>query len=120
MRGVPPTVLRVLVCGALLVLPSCGWGAPSAEQGERLPAAPLGVTAAAGSATSVHVMWNLAAEDPPVAHYTVYRGNTEVDEVAGSEHMVDVTRLEPSTTYLFTVRARNSAGALGPASKRVR
>ncbi|MEW2164771.1 fibronectin type III domain-containing protein [Streptomyces sp. NPDC007084] len=120
MRGVPPTVLRALVCGALLVLPSCGWGAPSAGQGERLPGAPLGVTAAAGSATSVHVMWNLAEEDPPVTHYEVYRGNTKVAEVPGAEHMVDVTRLKPSTGYVFTVRARNSAGASGPPSKRVR
>ncbi|MGW3813966.1 fibronectin type III domain-containing protein [Streptomyces sp. NPDC005046] len=120
MRRVPPTVLRVLVCGALLVLASCGWGAPASGQGERQPAAPMGVTAAAGSATSVHVMWNLASEDPKVTRYEVYRGTTKVKEVPGSEHMVDVTRLEPSTAYVFTVRARNAAGVPGPLSKRAR
>ncbi|MER5474994.1 fibronectin type III domain-containing protein [Streptomyces sp. NPDC002685] len=120
MRRVPPAVPRALVCGALLVLTSCGWGARTSGQGERLPAAPLGVTAAAGSATSVHVMWNLATEDPRVTRYEVYRGTTKVKEVPGSEHMVDITRLEPSTAYVFTVRARNAAGTPGPLSKRVR
>ncbi|MET9890460.1 fibronectin type III domain-containing protein [Streptomyces sp. NPDC006465] len=120
MRRVPPTVLRVLVCGALLLLASCGWGAPASGQGERQPAAPMGVTAAAGSATSVHVMWNLAAEDPKITRYEVYRGTTKIKEVPGSEHMVDITKLEPSTAYVFTVRARNAAGVPGPLSKRVR
>ncbi|MFG2307868.1 fibronectin type III domain-containing protein [Streptomyces sp. NPDC048566] len=120
MRDVPPTVLRVLVCGILLVVPSCALGASPAERSGRPPAAPQGVTAAAGSATSVHVMWNLAAADPPVAGYEVYRGTTKVAQVPGTEHMVDVTRLAPSTAYVFTVRARSAAGAPGPPSRRVR
>ncbi|MFF3615277.1 fibronectin type III domain-containing protein [Streptomyces sp. NPDC002580] len=120
MRRVPPTLLRALVCGALLVLASCGWGARTPGRGEGPPAAPQGVTAAAGSATSVHVMWNLLPEDPRVARYEVYRGTTKVKEVPGSEHMVDITRLEPSTTYVFTVRARTTAGVPGPPGKAAR
>jgi chitodextrinase len=119
-RSVPPTVLRTLVCGALLALASCGWGARTSGQGERLPAAPMGVTATAGSATSVHVMWNLASENPRITRYEVYRDTTKVKEVPGSEHMVDITRLEPSTSYVFTVRARNAAGVPGPPSRPVR
>jgi chitodextrinase len=119
-RRVPPTVLRALVCGALLALASCGWGAGTSGQGERLPAAPMGVTAAAGSATSVHVMWNLASEHPRITRYEVYRGTTKVKEVPASEHMVDITRLVPSTSYVFRVRARNAAGVPGPPSKPVR
>ncbi|WP_180289272.1 MULTISPECIES: fibronectin type III domain-containing protein [Streptomyces] len=109
-----------MICGSLLVLASCGWGARNDDQGERLPSAPMGVTAAAGSATSVHVMWNRASGDPEVSRYEVYRGTTKVEEVPGAEHMVDITRLQPSTTYVFTVRARNAAGDSGPPSKRVR
>jgi chitodextrinase len=109
-----------LTSGSLLVLASCGWGARSDGRGERLPAAPLGVTAAAGSATSVHVMWNRASEGPEVIRYEVYRGTTKVKEVPGAEHMADITRLKPSTTYVFTVRARNAAGDPGPPSKQVR
>lgn len=120
MRRVPPALMRALMCGSLLVLASCGWGAQDDGQGERLPSAPMGVTAAAGSATSVHVMWNRASEDPEVTRYEVYRGTTKVKEVPGGEHMVDITRLKPSTTYVFMVRARNAAGDSGPPSKQVR
>ncbi|WP_406840070.1 fibronectin type III domain-containing protein [Streptomyces sp. AHU1] len=120
MRPVPPAVPHALVCGALLALSSCGWGAPASGQGARLPAATTGVTAAAGSSTSVHVMWNLASEDPRITRYEVYRGTTKVKEVPGSEHMVDITRLEPSTSYVFRVRARNADGVPGPLSEPVR
>ncbi|MFE2297622.1 fibronectin type III domain-containing protein [Streptomyces sp. NPDC059445] len=120
MRRVPPTVPRALVCGALLALTSCGWGAPTPGQGERGPAAVTGVTAAAGSSTSVHVMWNLTTEDPRITRYEVYRGTTKVKDVPASEHMVDITRLEPSTSYVFRVRARNADGVPGPLSRPVR
>ncbi|MES5820184.1 fibronectin type III domain-containing protein [Streptomyces sp. RG80] len=104
------------LCGAITLVASCGWGGDGAEG--RLPAAPVGVTAAAGSATSVHVMWNATGQGVEV--YEVYRGTTKVKEVPGSQHMVDVTRLRPSTMYVFTVRARDTDGRLGPSSGEVR
>ncbi|MCX4977005.1 fibronectin type III domain-containing protein [Streptomyces sp. NBC_00620] len=116
MRRVP----HALICGSLLVLTSCGWGAQSDDQGGKLPSAPMGVTAAAGSATSVHVMWNRASGDPEVTEYVVYRGMTKVKAVPGTDHMVDITRLKPSTTYVFNVRALNADGNPGPPSKQVR
>ncbi|WP_181808684.1 fibronectin type III domain-containing protein, partial [Streptomyces shenzhenensis] len=94
--------VAVVVC-ALLLVTSCGRG--GGDSG-RLPGAPTGVTAAAGSATSVHVMWNALPDSSGIRAYEVYRGTTKVDEVPGSEHMVDITRLRPSTVYVFTVRAR--------------
>ncbi|TQL18736.1 fibronectin type III domain-containing protein [Streptomyces sp. SLBN-134] len=123
MRGVPPAVSprRLLaLCGLLLLLASCRWGGGDEEDGgERPPGAPTGVTAEAGSATSVHVMWNAAA-DTRVSRYEVYRGTTKVGEVPASEHMVDVTRLRPGTSHVFTVRARDRDGRLGPRSREVR
>ncbi|MBL1084552.1 fibronectin type III domain-containing protein [Streptomyces actinomycinicus] len=117
MRRVPLPL--VPVCGALLLLVSCGWS--RADDGEgRAPGAPAGVTAAAGSATSVHVMWNAAPDGSGVRVYEVFRGTTKVADVPGSQHMVDVTRLRPSTVYAFTVRARDTAGRLGPPSRPVR
>ncbi|WP_225827430.1 fibronectin type III domain-containing protein [Streptomyces naphthomycinicus] len=113
---VPP----VLVCGALLLVASCGWSRADDGGEGRVPGAPAGITAAAGSATSVHVMWNAAPEGTGVRSYEVYRGTTKVAGVPGSQHMVDVTRLRPSTSYAFTVRARDTAGRLGPPSRVVR
>jgi len=116
MRRVPAAV----ICGSLLALAACGWGGPDSGQDVRLPSAPMGVTAAAGSATSVHVMWNRATGKPPITRYEVYRGTTKVKEVPGGEHMVDVTRLTPSTAYVFTVRALDADGHAGPPSEQVR
>ncbi|MFF1277917.1 fibronectin type III domain-containing protein [Streptomyces marokkonensis] len=124
MRGVPPAGFprRLLVlCGALLLVVSCRWGGSQESGGERPPGAPTGVTAEAGSATSVHVMWNaVAAADAKVSRYEVYRGATKVKEVPGSEHMVDVTGLRPATAHVFTVRARDADGRLGPPSRAAR
>ncbi|MFJ1969917.1 fibronectin type III domain-containing protein [Streptomyces sp. NPDC087903] len=105
----------------MVLLASCGWGGTDDGTGEGgLPGAPVGVTAAAGSATSVHVMWNAVSSAGGVRVYEVYRGTTKVKEVPGSQHMVDVTRLRPSTRYVFTVRARDTAGRRGPRSREVR
>lgn len=124
MRGVRPAVFprRLLaLCGVLLLVASCRWGGSDDTGGERPPGAPTGVTAEAGSATSVHVMWNaVAAAEARVSRYEVYRGTTKVKEVPASEHMVDVTRLPPATTHVFTVRARDADGRLGPPSREVR
>ncbi|MGW0712654.1 fibronectin type III domain-containing protein [Streptomyces sp. NPDC002643] len=88
--------------------------------GRRPPPAPLGVTATAGSATSVHVMWNQVSGESEIAGYEVYRGRTKVKDVPRDEHMADITRLRPSTTYVFTVRARGTAGDLGPPGAKAR
>ncbi|MFF0463374.1 fibronectin type III domain-containing protein [Streptomyces mexicanus] len=111
---------RVVALGAALaLLAACGRGAADDAEGGG-PGAPTGVTAAAGSATSVHVMWNAVVSSAGVRAYEVYRGTTKATEVPASEHMVDVTRLSPATTYVFTVRARDAEGRLGPRSAQVR
>ncbi|MFE9017585.1 fibronectin type III domain-containing protein [Streptomyces sp. NPDC007808] len=112
-------VLVSVLCAVLVSLCACAWGGAD-EGGGRPPGAPTGVTAAAGSATSVHVMWNAVSTDHGVRVYEVYRGPTKVKEVPGSAHMVDVTMLKPSTSYAFTVRARDTEGRLGPPSRAVR
>ncbi|MFJ8279095.1 fibronectin type III domain-containing protein [Streptomyces griseoviridis] len=120
MRRAAVLLRRALVLAAALPLAvSCGWGGGD-DDGGRLPGAPVGVTAEAGSATSVHVMWNAVSAKPAVTGYEVYRGATKVREVPGGERMVDVVRLSPGTAYTFTVRARNSEGRLGPPSRAVR
>ena len=107
-----------LLCTTVALLASCGWGADgNALEGVPLPGAPMGVTAAAGSATSVHVMWHAV---DGAESYEVYRGGSLVKEVPATERMVDVTRLRPSTAYVFTVRTCDAEGRLGPRSQEVR
>lgn len=118
MRHVPPRFMPAF--GVVLLVASCGWGGAADDGGGGAPGAPTGVTATAGSASSVHVMWNALPDGPGIRSYEVYRGSTRVAEVPGSQHMVDVVRLRPSTGYAFTVRARDTGGRLGPPSRAVR
>ncbi|WP_329556454.1 fibronectin type III domain-containing protein [Streptomyces sp. NBC_00696] len=118
--ALPRTAQLCAVLLLLAALASCDWGGPGGDDDGHAPGAPAGVTAAAGSATTVHVMWDAVTADPAVGTYEIYRGTTKVKEVPGSEHMVDVIRLRPSTMYAFTVRARDTAGRLGPRSREVR
>ncbi|MFC8362102.1 fibronectin type III domain-containing protein [Streptomyces griseorubiginosus] len=115
MRGVP---VPLALCAALLLVGCCACGGPDDGESGPLPAAPGGVTATAGSATSVHVMWNAVGSG--IERYEVYRGSTKVKEVPASQHMVDVTRLRPATPYVFSVRARDTEGRLGPPSPEAR
>ncbi|MFG3350891.1 fibronectin type III domain-containing protein [Streptomyces sp. NPDC048001] len=107
-----PTAPAAPACAALLVVLA---GCAEPEDREP-PAAPSGLTAQAGSATSVHVMWDRAEDCSDVAAYEVYRGGTRVTTLAAPRHMVDVDGLAPRTGYRFTVRARDAAGNLSPAT----
>lgn len=122
MRRLPPRALLArTACAAALVpaLTSCGLLSDSAKAEGPALSAPAGVTAQAGSATSVHVMWNRPASTAEVKEYEVYRGAKRVKRLPAERHMVDVTGLAPTSRYVFTVRARGTDGALGPASTRV-
>ncbi|GAA0909438.1 fibronectin type III domain-containing protein [Streptomyces thermoalcalitolerans] len=128
MRRVPAPASRrhralgrvVALCVASALLTACGQSAADGGESGHVPGAPTGVTATAGSATSVHVMWNAAPAASGIAGYEVYRGTTKVKDVPAFERMVDITRLSPSTTYVFTVRARDAEGRLSPHSRSVR
>nr|WP_229379560.1 fibronectin type III domain-containing protein [Streptomyces sp. VRA16 Mangrove soil] len=80
---------------------------------------PLGVTAQAGSATTVHVMWNRPTSTAKLDGYEIYRGSVRVRRLPATQQMVDVVGLRPGTRYVFTVRARGADGDPGPASRRV-
>ncbi|MEV7615030.1 fibronectin type III domain-containing protein [Streptomyces sp. NPDC089799] len=80
------------------------------------PPAPAGLTAQAGSAGSVHVMWEPADERDGVTGYQVLQGGVPVRDLPGERHMTDITGLVPQTRYAFTVRARDAAGNLSPAA----
>ncbi|MFJ3640511.1 fibronectin type III domain-containing protein [Streptomyces sp. NPDC090108] len=116
-RALLPLVPSV---GAVVLVASCAWGGTADSDSGQSPGAPTGVTAVAGSASSVHVMWNDMATASDIGGYEVYRGTTKVTQVPGAQHMVDVTRLRPSTMYVFTVRARGKDGRLGPPSRGTR
>ncbi|MFF4453553.1 fibronectin type III domain-containing protein [Streptomyces goshikiensis] len=80
------------------------------------PPPPAGLTAQAGSAGSVHVMWRAAAAADGVTGYQVFQADRLVRELPAEKTMVDVTDLTPRTAYAFTVRAKDAAGNLSAPS----
>jgi chitodextrinase len=110
----PPT-LAAFACAAALLLTACAGDDKDTEP----PAAPAGVTAQAGSATSVHVMWEQAADNKAVTGYEVFQQGVKVKSLPAAKQMVDIDRLAPSTAYSFTVRARDAAGNLSAPSAAV-
>ncbi|MFJ8821075.1 fibronectin type III domain-containing protein [Streptomyces sp. NPDC102467] len=123
MRRVPlRTLLPRAACAVALLTALTGCGPFSdGDDSDSGPALsePVGVTAQAGSATSVHIMWNRPVSTTDVTGYEVYRGSVRVKELTAQQHMVDVTGLRATSRYVFTVRARGKDGSLGPASRRV-
>ncbi|MFB7916454.1 fibronectin type III domain-containing protein [Streptomyces sp. NPDC056061] len=111
-----PHTTAALACSAALLLAAltgCG-SAPEADT--TAPAVPQHVTAQASSATSVHVMWERATDNRAVTGYEVYRKGKKVKSLPATKVMTDVDGLTASTSYTFTVRARDAAGNLSAPS----
>ncbi|WMX44303.1 fibronectin type III domain-containing protein [Streptomyces roseicoloratus] len=106
-----PLTATLLTLTALAAAPlSACSGTAAAARDTRPPSVPAGVTATAGSATTVHVMWNAATDDKAVTGYTVHHQGRPVKELPAGTLMTDVTGLAPATPHTFTVRARDAAG----------
>ncbi|MEU8434891.1 fibronectin type III domain-containing protein [Streptomyces sp. NPDC029216] len=104
-RRAGAALAALALCLAATALTACG-----ADTDTRPPHAPGGLTARAGSATSVHVMWESADPADGVTGYQVFQSGRLVRELPADKTMVDVTGLTAQTAYAFTVRARDAAG----------
>ncbi|MFJ3881116.1 fibronectin type III domain-containing protein [Streptomyces sp. NPDC090077] len=94
-----------LALGLAAALAACG-----ADGDTRPPRTPAGLTAQAGSATSVHVMWQAADTADGVSGYQVFQGGQLVRELPADRTMTDITGLTAQTSYTFAVRAKDAAG----------
>ncbi len=107
-----PLAHASLTCSAVLLLASLTACGGAAEADTQKPTAPKGVTAQAGSATSVHVMWEQSSDNKGITAYEVYRKGEKAVSVPAAKRMTDIDGLTAATAYTFTVRARDSAGNL--------
>lgn len=82
------------------------------------PSAPGGLRSTGKSSTSVSLAWNASTDNVGVTGYDVFRGSTQVlSGVSGTS--ATVGGLSPSTSYTFTVKARDAAGNVSSASNAV-
>ncbi len=81
------------------------------------PTTPTNLTSTARTDTSVSLAWASSSDNVGVTGYDVYAGASLETTVPGTSAVV--TGLEPATTYVFTVRARDAAGNVSAASNSV-
>ncbi len=81
------------------------------------PTKPGTPTASQITSTSAKLDWSASTDNVGVTEYDVYRNGTKVQSVIGTT--ATVVGLSPTTTYSFTVVARDLAGNASPASNAV-
>ncbi|WP_405082867.1 PQQ-dependent sugar dehydrogenase [Paenibacillus chitinolyticus] len=79
------------------------------------PAAPAGLASSSKTSTSVQLTWTAATDNVGVYAYDIFTDG----KLSGStdKTLFNVTGLAANTSYSFTVKARDLAGNVSPASK---
>lgn len=80
------------------------------------PAAPNNLAAASHTSNSVTLTWLASTDNIGVTSYEVYNGSTLAVTVNGSTLTAVVSSLTANTAYTFTVKAKDAAGNISPAS----
>ncbi|WGH74503.1 M4 family metallopeptidase [Tenacibaculum tangerinum] len=81
------------------------------------PSAPTNLTASNVTQTTLTLSWSASTDNVGVTGYDVYRGTTKIATVTGTS--ASVTGLAASTTYSFSVRAKDAAGNVSSSSNTI-
>lgn len=82
------------------------------------PTAPTGLKVSSKTSTTITLSWSASTDNTGVTGYEIFQGSTEVGETTGATSYT-VTGLAASTSYTFTVKARDAAGNRSAASNSV-
>jgi chitinase len=81
------------------------------------PSAPTNLHVTGTTSSSVSLAWTASTDNVGVTGYDVYRGSTKVATATGTSYTDG--GLSASTTYTYTVKARDAAGNVSAASNQV-
>ncbi|MGW0336481.1 fibronectin type III domain-containing protein [Streptomyces sp. NPDC003011] len=90
-----------------------------AEDG-RPPTRPGPLRGAADGSRAADLSWTASTDDQRVVSYDIYQGDARMHTVDGAQTRTVLTGLRPGTDYVLTVRARDAADKLSPASAPLR
>ncbi|WP_086668208.1 discoidin domain-containing protein [Lentzea kentuckyensis] len=93
------------------------WGSPASGGDTTAPTAPTNLASTGTTSSSVSLQWTAATDNVGVTGYDVLRNGSVVGTPTGTS-FTD-TGLASGTAFTYTVRARDAAGNLGPASNAV-
>lgn len=88
------------------------WGNTTADT--TAPSAPTNLTASNVTSTSVTLSWTSSIDNIGVTGYNIYQGGVLKTTVTGTS--ASVSGLTASTTYSFTIKAKDAAGNLSVSS----
>lgn len=83
------------------------------------PTAPTSLASPGKTSTTVTLTWGASTDNVGVTDYDVYNGGTLAKSVSGTTLTAVIDGLAANTTYTFTVKARDAAGNVSPASSAV-
>ncbi|MFP2908472.1 DUF4082 domain-containing protein [Pyxidicoccus sp. 3LFB2] len=81
------------------------------------PSTPAGLVASAASSSVINLGWNASTDNVAVTAYDVFRNGVQVGSTAGVTYAD--TGLAASTSYSYSVKARDAAGNVSAASSTV-
>jgi chitodextrinase len=87
---------------------------PGSSGDTEAPAAPSNLSATAASSSQINLSWTASTDNVGITGYDIYRGSSLVG-TSTSTSFSD-TGLTASTTYSYTVKARDAAGNISAAS----
>jgi chitodextrinase len=93
--------------------------AAPAEDGKP-PTRPGPLRGEADGSGAADLSWTASTDDQRVVSYDIYQGDAKIHTVDGKKTKTVLTGLRPGTDYVFTVRARDAADNLSPASAPLR
>ncbi|GAA4625755.1 hypothetical protein GCM10023196_031170 [Actinoallomurus vinaceus] len=96
---------------------ACGGGGGGGGSDTQAPTTPTGLTVTGHTSSSVSLSWTASTDNVGVTGYDVYQGSSLATTVSGTS--ATVTGLSASTSYSFTVRAKDAAGNLSASSASV-
>ncbi len=108
-RHLRPLLAPTLAAATLLLAPA----APATAGPDRVPAAPVGVTAGNGT-SSIGLTWQQPAEGPRPDHFRVYEGSVVV--ARNTTTSATVGSLGYGTTHTYQVAAVTARGVESPLS----
>ncbi|WP_406835046.1 glycoside hydrolase family 6 protein [Streptomyces sp. AHU1] len=105
---------RQLLANANPPLSGSGGGGGSDTQA---PTVPGGLTVGSTTSSSVSLSWSASTDNTAVTGYDIYRDGTKVGSATGTSYTD--SGLTASTTYSYTVRAKDAAGNVSASSTAV-